>query len=132
MPVPIVNQVEQRILRDLFGIERTVVRAGRASVDDGASRETDTDTRTRSVHHTPTKNVVDREKWAALKGKIGLSSAELVRLNAYVGLLMKSKEILEQKCTELYSLLMTWRRQRTGAVDSRTPSVFAASLTDVH
>lgn len=48
----------------------------------------------------------------------------MVRLDAYIGLLTKSKERLEQKFTALESVLTTWRLQRTFAVDSSTPFVF--------
>lgn len=44
MPVPFVNQFEQRFMREIFGTERKVVSTRRASVSDGAARGNDNGT----------------------------------------------------------------------------------------
>lgn len=44
IPVPIVNLLEQRIARELFGIERTVISVGRASVGHGDANGNDNGT----------------------------------------------------------------------------------------
>lgn len=64
-----------------------------------------------------------------IEGEIGPASAELVRLDAYVSLLTKSKQRLEQTFTDLESVLTRWRSQQTGAVDNRTPTVFCCVRT---
>lgn len=76
MPLPIFIQVGQRITRDPFGTDRTVVSAGRASVSHGSDIGSDTGTGTGSVHPTPTQIAVYRAKWVALKGEIGRSSGQ--------------------------------------------------------
>lgn len=94
MPVSVVNQVGQHILRELFGTKQTVFSAVTASVDHGAATGIVNGTVTRSVHRTPTHTVVNRAKSVALKGKIVLISAELVPLDTYVGYLTTSEERL--------------------------------------
>lgn len=124
MIVPVFNQVEQRIRRETFGPELTVVSTIRASVDDGAASGNDIGAEMVSIQPTPTKAVVNRAKSVSLKGEIGIARAELVCLDTCVGLLKKGRERIEQTCTELESVLMTWKRQRSGVVDSRKPSQF--------
>lgn len=75
MPVPVVNQVGKRIIREPFGTERTVGSTRSASVWDGAVIENNIGTGTGFVQPTPTQIVVNKSTWVALKEESGRAIA---------------------------------------------------------
>lgn len=90
-------------------------------IDDGNDR--------RLAHLKSLQRVVERPKWVAVKGYLGLASAEFVLLDACVALLNNSKEFLEQKCTDLEITKTTCRLQRTFMGNGKARSLFCSTLT---